>query len=108
MTPERRKRSVSAREGAQLVGRSERTVRRWVAQERMNWREEQRARRESIRVMHDEQGMSWAQIAEQLQIDRTTAQRLGYRARKERAAEAQAHAQAEREQDEPPLFSLDQ
>ncbi|HFT0518844.1 TPA: hypothetical protein ACH1ST_004646, partial [Salmonella enterica] len=59
----RKKRRVTAAEGARITGLSERHVVRLVAQERSEWLAEQAARRERIRAYHDDEGHSWPQTA---------------------------------------------
>ncbi len=83
----RRKRRVTAAEGARLTGLSERHVRRLVAQSRGEWIAEQAARRERMRAYHDDQGHSWSETARYFGVHIDTAKRLGYRARKERGAQ---------------------
>ena len=53
MTPERRKRRMTAKEGAAMLGKSERSVQRLVAQERGEWIEEQRQRRLAMLEMYE-------------------------------------------------------
>ena len=97
MTPERRKRRMTAKEGAALLGKSERSVQRLVAQERGEWIEEQRLRRLAILEAYEaDDAVTWEGVGRQFGIREVTARQLGARARKEREA-------AERERDEPPL-----
>ena len=97
MTPERRKRRMTAKEGAAMLGKSERSVQRLVAQERGEWIEEQRQRRLAILEMYEaDEKTTWEEVGRQFGIREVTARQLGARARKERAA-------AEREKIEPPL-----
>lgn len=87
-----RKRKYTAREGAALIGRSPRTVQRLVAQPRSEWLQEQFERRERIRAFHDEEGHSWTQTAQHFKLHVDTVKQHAYRARKERAAEAEKAA----------------
>lgn len=105
MTAQRsEKRRVSAKEAAQRLGISERTVRNLVAQPRDEWITEQAARRERIRAYHDDEGHSWSETARHFGVTIDTVKPLGYRARKERAAEREAAERAAREAIAPPLF----
>jgi hypothetical protein len=97
MTPERRKRRMTAKEGAAMLGKSERSVQRLVAQERGEWIEEQRQRRLAMLEMYEaDEETTWKDVARAFKIEPITAYQHGARARKERAA-------AEREKIEPPL-----
>lgn len=103
---QQRKRRVTAKEGAKLTGYSARHVKRLVAQTRDEWIADQAARREAIRRRHDDDGLNWQQVADEYGIDRSTAIRLGYRARKERAAEQETLAREQSEKRQPPLFDV--
>lgn len=101
---ERAKRRVTAAEGARITGLSARHVQRLVAQSRDEWLAEQAARRERIRAYHDDEGHSWPQTAKHFGLHLDTVKRLGYRARKERAAERETAESARNEALHPPLF----
>jgi len=98
------KRRVTAAEGARITGLSARHVQRLVAQPRDEWLTEQAARRESIRAYHDDEGHSWSETARHFGVSEDTVMKLGYRARKERAAEREAAEKARNEAANPPLF----
>jgi len=100
----RAKRKVTAAEGARLTGLSERHVARLVAQSRDEWLIEQAARRERIRAYHDDEGHSWSETAKHFGVSDDTVMKLGYRARKERAAERETAENARNEALNPPLF----
>ena len=91
---ERPKRRVTAREGARITGLSERYIRQLVAQPRDEWLAEQAERREAIRAYHDDEGHTWEETAWHVGTSIYNVQKRAYRARKERAAEAAAHAAA--------------
>lgn len=91
---ERRKRRVTAREGAAQEGISARHVRRLVSQSRSEYLAEMAREREAIRAYHDEGGHSWPETGKHFGISEDTAQQRAYRARKERAAEREAEARA--------------
>jgi len=95
---------VTAAEGARLTGLSERHVARLVAQSRDEWLIEQAARRERIRAYHDDEGHSWSETAKHFGVSDDTVMKLGYRARKERAAERETAENARNEALNPPLF----
>lgn len=98
------KRPETAKQTAEKLGVSERTVRRLIAQPRDEWRAEQAGRRERIRAYHDDEKHSWTQTAQHFKLHVDTVKRLSYRARKERAAEREAQRKAEHEAANPPLF----
>lgn len=100
----RAKRKVTAAEGARITGLSARHVQRLVAQPRDEWLAEQAARRERIRAYHDDEGHSWSETAKHFNVSEDTVMRLGYRARKERAAERETAEKARNEALNPPLF----
>lgn len=81
------KRRMTAKAAAELYDISERTIRNIVAQPRSDYRAEQKARREAIRVAHDDEGLTWPEVAKRFKISEITATQLGKRARKERAEE---------------------
>jgi transposase len=101
-----RKRRITAKEAAEEIGVSARTIRNYMAQTRDEWIADQAARREAIRRRHDADGLNWQQVADEYGIDRSTAIRLGYRARKERAAEQETLAREQSEKRQPPLFDV--
>lgn len=86
----RAKRPVSAKAAAEAYGVSERTIRRWSSQTREDWIDEQAATREAIRAYHDDDGHTWPETAKHFGMSTDAARRRTYRARKERAAEAEA------------------
>lgn len=76
----RRRRGKTAREMAERLGVTPRTVRSYMAQERSEWLTEARARQEQAAILRDS-GMSWAQVAEQMGLQEAAAKQLGYRYR---------------------------
>ena len=76
----RRKRGKTAREMAERLGVTPRTIRSYMAQERSEWLTEARARQEQAAKLRDS-GMSWAQVAEQMGLQEAAAKQLGYRYR---------------------------
>lgn len=94
MVPQKRK--YTAREAAEMIGRTPRTVKRLVAQPRDEYRQEQAERRERIRAYHDDEGHSWTQTAKKFKLHVDTVKQHAYRARKERQAEADALIKQER------------
>lgn len=99
--PLRRKRRVTAREGAAITGVSPRQVRRLVALPRDEWLLTMATERESIRAFHDDAGHSWPETAEHFGLHVDTVKRRAYRARKERAREAEEITKG------PTLFDID-
>lgn len=93
METKRRKRRVTAREGAAITGLSPRHVRRLVAQPRAEWLAEKAREREEIRAYHDEGGHTWQETADHFGLNIYTVQQRAYRARKERAAEQRAKSE---------------
>lgn len=87
METARRKRRVTAREGAKELGISSRHVRRLVALSREDWIAEKAAEREAIRAYHDEDGHSWPETGKYFGLSEDTVKQRAYRARKERSAE---------------------
>lgn len=77
----RRQRSMTAKEIAEGLGISERTVRRRVAESREDYEERARKRREFVNQQRAEQ-VPYATIAEQLGVSVNAAKLLGTRARK--------------------------
>ena len=92
--PLRQKRRMTAREGAEKLGISQRQVRNLVAQTREDWIAEKAREREAIRVYHDEGGHSWPETGKHFGLSEDTVKQRAYRARKERAAEREAEARA--------------
>lgn len=92
METARRKRRVTARQGAAELGITPRHVRRLVAQTREEWINEKAAEREAIRAYHDEGGHSWPETGRHFGLAEDTVKRRAYRARKERATEREAAA----------------
>lgn len=92
--PLRQKRRLTAREGAEKLGISQRQVRNLVAQTREDWIADKAREREEIRAYHDEGGHSWPETGKHFGLAEDTVKQRAYRARKERAAEHDAEAQA--------------
>lgn len=88
--PIRKKRPITARAAAEAYGVSIRTVQSWVAMRRQDWIDEQAATREAIRAYHDDDGHSWSETAEHFGMSVSAVRQRAYRAREERAAEADA------------------
>ena len=78
-------RTKTAREVAEKLGVSPRTVRRYVAAPR-NWWEEQRRALRAKAISLRETGMTWQQIGEALGCSSEAARALGRRARAERSS----------------------
>ena len=100
----RKKRPLPAREMAEMFGVNPRTIRSWNAVKREDWIDEQAAMRESIRAYHDDEGHTWPQTAEHFNMSQGAVRQRCYRARKERAAEAEEKARNEVHKNEVPLF----
>ena len=100
----RKKRPMTAREAAELFDVSPRTIRSWHAMKREDWIDEQAATREAVRAYHDDEHHTWPQTAEHFGMSQGAVRQRCYRARKERAAEAAARAEAEAHAGEIPLF----
>lgn len=88
----RKKRPMPARELAEAYGVSIRTIKRWNSQTREDWIDEQAATREAIRAYHDDEGHSWTQTVEHFNMSLSAVRQRAYKARKERAAEAEEKA----------------
>lgn len=85
-----RKRKVTAREGAEKMGLSIRTIQRYIAQPRAEYIQEQKARRLAILETYETGGLTWAEVAQHFGgIHPDTARKLAAKARKERAADAE-------------------
>lgn len=63
--PVRRKRKKTAKETAELLGVSERTIRNYIAQERSEYESEAKARRAEVANLREE-GHKWDFIAEKM------------------------------------------
>lgn len=100
----RKKRPLPAKELAEAYDVSVRTIYRWNSQTREEWIDEQATLRESIRAYHDDDGHSWAATAEHFNMTQGAVRARAYRARKERAAEAEEKARNEAHKNEVPLF----
>lgn len=100
----RKKRPLPARQLAEMYDVTPRTIMRWAAQTRSDWIDEQAAGREAIRAYHDDDGHSWTQTAKHFHLSLSTVKERAYRARKERAAEAEEKARNEVHKNEVPLF----
>lgn len=94
--------ALTAKEAAENVGVSERTARRWTSQTREQYLRQQAQRREKIRRYHDDQGHSWPETAKHFRISEDCVRRLAYKARKERAREAEEKAKG------PTLFDVEE
>ncbi|WP_417353805.1 hypothetical protein [Gordonibacter pamelaeae] len=81
-----------------------RTVKSWNSQTREDWIDEQAATREAVRAYHDDEGHTWPQTAEHFNMSQGAVRQRCYRARKERAAEAEEKARNEAHKNEVPLF----
>lgn len=100
----RKKRPLPARVVAEMYGVSIRTVKSWNSQTREDWIDEQAATREAVRAYHDDEGHTWSQTAEHFNMSQGAVRQRCYRARKERAAEAEEKAKEEAHKNEVPLF----
>lgn len=100
----RKKRPLPARQLAEMYDVTPRTIMRWAAQTRADWIDEQAAGREAIRAYHDDDGHSWTQTAKHFHLSLSTVKERAYRARKERAAEAEEKARNEVHKNEVPLI----
>lgn len=100
----RKKRPLPAKELAEAYDVSVRTIYRWNSQTREEWIDEQATLRESIRAYHDDDGHSWAATAKHFNMTQGAVRARAYRARKERAAEAEEKARNEAHKNEVPLF----
>ena len=85
----RKKRPLPASEMAEMFGVNPRTIRSWNAMKREDWIDEQAATREAIRAFHDDEHHTWPQTAEHFNMSQGAVRQRCYRARKERAAEAE-------------------
>ncbi|PLS29894.1 replication protein RepB [Bifidobacterium margollesii] len=83
----KKRRRVTAKEAAERLGVSERTIRNLVAVPRQDWLDEQATMREAVRAYHDDEGHTWPQTAEHFGLSIGAARLRAYRARKERAEE---------------------
>mgnify|MGYP003279229648 FL=1 len=100
----RKKRPLPARVVAEMYGVSIRTVKSWNSQTREDWIDEQAATREAVRAYHDDEGHTWPQTAEHFNMSQGAVRQRCYRARKERAGEAEEKAKEEAQKNEVPLF----
>lgn len=84
----RRKRRVTAKEGARQLKISTRTMQRYIAQPRAEWLEEHRIRRRAIlETYENNDDLTWEDVGRKFGIKTDTARQLALRARKERQAE---------------------
>lgn len=90
--------TLTARQAAARRGVSVRSAQRWTSVPRQEWIEDMAAEREAIRRYHDDEGHSWTETAAHFGLHYDTVKRRAYRARKERAREAQG----------PTLFDVDE
>lgn len=81
---------LTAKEVARRIGASERTAQRWTSKRREDWIDEQAATREAVRAYHDDDGHTWPETAKHFGMSLGATRQRAYRARKERAAEAEA------------------
>ena len=77
------------REAAEITGLSPRSIRRWTSMPRSQYIREQKQRREEIRAYHDDQDHTWPETARHYGTTESNVKQLAYRARKERAREAE-------------------
>lgn len=98
----------TVRDLAEKTGLSRATIARHTSISRDEWIQQKAEEREEIRRYHDDEGHSWPETAERFKLSYDTVKRRAYRARKDRAAEAAARAEKEREKSEPPLIPLEE
>lgn len=91
----------TTKQAAAITGRSTRTIQRWTSSPRQEWLDAMAAERETIRHFHDDQGHSWPETAKHFGLHVDTVKRRAYRARKERAREAEEITKG------PTLFDID-
>ncbi|WP_116413168.1 replication protein RepB [Subtercola boreus] len=77
--PQRRK--ITAKEAAERLGSSERTIRRIAAEPRLSYEAARKARGEQI-LRWREDGLLWREIAERLNVSINAAQKAGEYAKK--------------------------
>lgn len=91
----------TTREAAEITGLSTRSIQRWTSVPRNQYIREQERRREAIRAYHDDKHHTWPQTADHFGTTESNVKQLAYRARKERAREAEEAAKG------PTLFDID-
>lgn len=84
--------TLTAKDAARRAGASVRTAQRWTSQSREQWLADKAAEREAIRAYHDEGGHSWDETAKHFCLHVDTVRQRAFRARKERAREAEEAA----------------
>lgn len=87
-------------EAAKITGLSPRSIRRWTSEPRNEWLQAQLERREAIRAYHDDQHHTWPETARHYGTTESNVKQLAYRARRERAREAEEAAKG------PTLFDV--
>lgn len=92
----------TAKQAAEVLGKSTRTMQRWTSLPRKEWLEVMAQEREAIRAFHDDQGHSWPETAKHFRISEDCVRRRAYKARKERAREAEEKAKG------PTLFDVEE
>lgn len=97
----------TVRDLAEKTGLSRATIARHTSISRDEWIQQKAEEREAIRRYHDDEGHSWTETAKRFGLAVDTVRERAYRARKDRAAEAAAAAEKEREKVEPPLIPLE-
>ncbi len=94
MKPQRKSRGAyTAQEAAEIVGTSVRTAQRWTSRSRAEWIQQMADEREAIRAFHDDENHSWTETAKHFRLTLSTVKDRAYRARKERAREADDRTQ---------------
>lgn len=88
----------SIREVAEGTGLSRDTIRRHTSLPRDEWIAQRAAKREAIRVYHDDEGHTWPETAVHFGLAPITVQQQARRARRDRAA-AQAATAADTHED---------
>ncbi|WCC79411.1 hypothetical protein O6R08_07745 [Cutibacterium equinum] len=91
----------TTKEAAEITGLSTRSIQRWTSVPRDQWLQEKADEREAMRAYHDDEHHSWSETGRHFGIDPSTARRRAFRARKERAREAEEAAKG------PTLFDID-
>lgn len=75
-----RERSITAAEAAKRFGKSPRTIRRLVAQDREDYEHQALKRRQQAHALYA-QGMSWAEVGQAMNCSPEAAKQLGKRFR---------------------------
>ena len=95
------RRGIKARQLAARAGVSVRTVQRATSKPRAQWLQEKADEREAMRAFHDDEGHSWSETADHFGLEMSTVRQRAFRARKERAREAEEKAKG------PTLFDVE-